>query len=128
LSKGPHTLLVKTFEGGGGHNLRLGFLDENGFELPFGPDGVTVQLTPPPDRFIRGDCNGDGDDNISDAVFSLLFLFSGGLAPACLEACDLNRDGARTITDPIILLEFLFKGGPPAPPPYPACGSCGRMK
>ncbi len=131
LSRGPHTLVVKTFEGGGDHNFRLGFLDAGGFELPFGPEGVAIQFTPPPNRFVRGDCNGDGDDNISDAIFSLLYQFSGGHTPSCLESCDVNRDGALNITDAVYLLDFLFKGGPPAPAPYPACDSalqsdCGR--
>jgi hypothetical protein len=126
LSRGPHTLMVKVFEGGGDHNFRVGFLDEQGFELPGGPAEVAVSFTPPPlpvNSFVRGDCNGDGEDNISDAVFDLLFLFLGGAFPPCRAACDVNGDGGVNIADPIFLLDFLFRGGPPAPAPYPACDS-----
>ncbi|MBI4602583.1 MAG: hypothetical protein HY721_11545, partial [Planctomycetes bacterium] len=126
LSRGPHVLMVKVFEGGGDHNFRLGFLDASGLELPFGPEGVEISLTPPPlpeNRFTRGDCNGDGDDNISDAIFNLIYQFLGGNVPSCLDACDVNEDGTLNITDPVFLLDFLFKGGQPAPAPYPACDS-----
>jgi hypothetical protein len=34
-----------------------------------------------PESFIRGDTNGDGKIDISDAIYILQFLFLGGPAP-----------------------------------------------
>jgi hypothetical protein len=73
-------------------------------------------------RFRRGDCNADRAINLSDAVFALNYLFTGGRTPPCRAACDTNDDGSIVITDPIYLLNFLFLGGPALRPPYPACG------
>ncbi len=72
--------------------------------------------------FVRGDCNGDGGHDISDAVFGLEALFSGGQPPSCVEGCDANDDGGFNISDMIYILSGLFSGGPPPPAPYPGCG------
>ena len=58
--------------------------------------------------FFRSDANGDGAVDISDAVFTLGFLYQGGKRPACLEAADANGDGAVDISDPIVVLRDLF--------------------
>lgn len=67
--------------------------------------------------FLRGDATQDDSINITDAVFSLNFLFAGGAKPRCLDAADSNDDGKLDITDPIWLLAHLFLGGekPAAP-------------
>ena len=75
--------------------------------------------------FHRGDANSSGDFDLSDAVFIFTHLFSGGRAPACLEAADANNDAELNITDGISLLEFLFLGGTAPPPPGPPGGPCG---
>jgi hypothetical protein len=72
-------------------------------------------------RFIRGDADGSGALDISDAIASLEYLFLDGTL-ACLEAADANDDGAVDISDPVRLVLFLFGGGPAIPPPYPALG------
>ncbi|MBN1443575.1 MAG: hypothetical protein JXA90_12770 [Planctomycetes bacterium] len=66
-------------------------------------------------HFRRGDSNGDGRQDISDALATLSFLFLGRDSPGCLDAADTNDDGAVDITDAIRLLAFLFLGA--APPP-----------
>jgi hypothetical protein len=73
-------------------------------------------------RFVRGECNGDGAVDISDAIFGLAFLFSGGPGPRCDDGCDANDDGAVDISDAIWLLGFLFLGGPRPPEPFPSAG------
>ena len=126
LSPGHHTLLVKIFEGGGEHNFRLGFTDEFGVELAEPPSEISVSLVPRriviDPQFVRGDCNLDGDGNITDGIFLLNFLFLGGSPPGCREACDNNGDGELNITNGVYLFNFLFLGGPPPPEPFPACG------
>ena len=71
----------------------------------------------PVNDFIRGDSNDDGVLNVSDAVFTLSFLFIGAELPECLSATDTNDDGTVNITDVIRVLSFLFMGGAGAPPP-----------
>lgn len=75
--------------------------------------------------FRRGDCNDDGDVDISDAIKLFTFLFlAGGKAPFCEDACDSNDDADLDISDPIFVLNFLFRGGhePPLPGSGAACG------
>ncbi|HAK96661.1 MAG TPA: hypothetical protein DCM87_17130 [Planctomycetes bacterium] len=72
--------------------------------------------------FIRGDANGDGRVNLSDAIRSLYYVF--GLSQvACADAVDANDDGAADIADPIYVLEYLFGSGPPPAPPFPRPGA-----
>jgi len=74
---------------------------------------------------VRGDANADGAINISDAIFTLNFLFVGGPHPLCLEATNSNDDKSIDITDGIFLLNYLFLGGPPPTPNGPAPTFCG---
>ncbi len=78
---------------------------------------------PPGESFVRGDCNADGNLDISDAIFGLSALFSGGAA-TCERACDANDDDAFDISDMIYDLSALFvAGSAPPPAPYPGCGT-----
>ncbi|MFN0060624.1 MAG: RHS repeat-associated core domain-containing protein [Planctomycetota bacterium] len=78
-------------------------------------------------QFIRGDCNADGAVQISDAVFTLAYLFvPGSDLPSCTDACDVNGDLLFNISDPIYLLNYLFViASPPPPSPFPDCGASG---
>jgi hypothetical protein len=77
--------------------------------------------------FHRGDANGDGRLDISDAIRTFNFLFLGAPAPGCLEAADSNNDGRADLSDGIFSLNFLFgRGAQPAPPaPGPPSEPCG---
>ncbi len=80
---------------------------------------VCVLCRPPSLRaaeFARGDGNGDGAIDLSDAIFVLGFLFLGTPAPKCSPIADGNADGIVDIADPIFVLGFLFSGTA-APPP-----------
>lgn len=73
--------------------------------------------------FRRGDADGDGQLNITDAVLTLGFLFLGTRTPSCLDAADADDDGHVMLTDAVYLLSYLFNAGPPLPPPAsPSCG------
>ena len=55
--------------------------------------------------------------DISDAVFTLDYLFLGGDAPPCEDAAGANDDGVLEISDPMAALGALFLGGSRLPPP-----------
>ncbi len=73
--------------------------------------------------FMRGDCNGDGVFQISDAVALFSELFSGGPVGPCDDACDVNDDGNKDIADGIYALSSLFSGGADPSSPFDQCGS-----
>ena len=75
-----------------------------------------------PVEFERGDCNGDGDVNLSDAVCILGWLFGGAATPGCIAALNTNGDATVNVTDSVSLLNFLFAGGPAPVDPFPECG------
>jgi hypothetical protein len=69
-------------------------------------DSVHVQLA------LRGDADGGGAIDISDAVFLISYIFSGGPAPNPLYAGDPNCDGSVDISDAVFLIAYIFSGGP----------------
>jgi len=73
-------------------------------------------------EYIRGDCDGDGAVNITDAIGLLNFLFRMG-SVGCLAACDADGGGSLNITDPIRILLSLFMDWGPLLPPR----SCGDV-
>ena len=82
----------------------------------------------PPDVFRRGDANIDGAIDVSDALYTLGYLFGrdGGIPirPNCFDAVDTTDDGAIDVSDSIYGLNYAFFGGaePPAPGPI-VCGA-----
>lgn len=82
---------------------------------------AVTDLTPPGTLFRRGDCNNDGDFNLSDAVCILSYLFSDGGAD-CMDALDTQDDGALNLADAVYLLAYLFANDDPPAPPGLACG------
>ena len=87
------------------------------------PGGCVV---PPPAGaiFRRGDVDGNGTAELTDAVFILNYLFQGFDAPGCPETADSDDNGAVDISDAVRLLGWLFLGGEPLPPP--GAEECGR--
>jgi hypothetical protein len=83
-----------------------------------------ISCTPVPQvPFRRGDANGDGRINITDAIWIVGGLFLGQPFGACTDASDVDDDGRLILTDAIYAVSALFQGGPPPPPPYPDCGN-----
>jgi len=72
-----------------------------------------------PGTFIRGDTDGDGRINLTDAVFVFRHLFQGGAQPECLDAADADDNGTLALPDPIAILIHLFLGQDPLPLPGP---------
>jgi len=63
---------------------------------------------------IRGDIDGDGDDNsVIDLNYLVDFMFRGGPAPPCPVEADLNFDGlSATILDLTFIIDDIYRGGP----------------
>jgi hypothetical protein len=73
-------------------------------------------------NFIRGDADGNGAAEITDAVNILGYLFQGTGDPACLDASDADDSGEIDLTDAVRVLGSLFLGEGPLPSPV-NCGS-----
>jgi hypothetical protein len=58
-----------------------------------------------------GDANGDATVDISDAVWLIAYIFSGGSAPSPLLAGDANCDITVDISDAVYLIAYIFSGG-----------------
>ena len=62
--------------------------------------------------YLCGDANADGSVDISDGVFLIGYIFSGGPAPSPLDAGDANHDSGVDISDVVYLIAYIFSGGP----------------
>jgi hypothetical protein len=73
--------------------------------------------------FRRGDADGSGKLDLTDAIATLQFLYMGYTAPTCKDAADTDDSGTLDLTDAIASLQFQFMGGtPPASPGPVNCG------
>jgi hypothetical protein len=75
--------------------------------------GVSTSLSPFAFALdvLCGDANGDAATDISDVVYLIAYIFSGGSAPAPLLAGDANCDSAVDISDVVYLIAYIFSGG-----------------
>ncbi len=61
--------------------------------------------------FVCGDANGSQAVSISDVVYIINYIFSGGPAPNPLLAGDANCSGGVNISDAVYLINYIFAGG-----------------
>jgi hypothetical protein len=75
--------------------------------------------------FIRADANGDTAVSMSDAIYTLRYLYlPGGAPPPCLKTADTNDDGDMAMSDALHTMRYLYVPGAPTPAdPFPECGS-----
>ena len=81
-----------------------------------GPDTAGVP-------FKRGDTDGNGVVEMSDAIAVLEFLFLGGPAPPCFDAADADDSNDLDVSDGVRVLGWLFLGT--EPPSFPGPTTCG---
>lgn len=61
---------------------------------------------------IRGDVDGEpGDNQITDLVHLVDWMFTGGPAPECMVEVDVNDDGQVDIADLVYVVDYMFRGG-----------------
>lgn len=76
-------------------------------------------------RFFRGDADGNGRIQISDAIL-IIGAVAGGLEPRfdCPRIRDADDNGVLNLTDGLPVLGYVFHldGGPPLPAPFLSCG------
>lgn len=60
---------------------------------------------------LCGDVDQSNAVNISDAVYLINFIFSGGPPPNPFAAGDVNCDSQVTISDAVYIINFIFSGG-----------------
>jgi len=75
------------------------------------------------ENFSRGDADGNGKINISDAV-NIIQIVLGNIEIRydCRDALDANNDGAANISDAVPVLQWIFMRGDRLPEPFLACG------
>ncbi len=71
---------------------------------------VNLRVVDPP--YVCGDADRSGSVDISDAVYLIAYIFSGGPAPNPVEAGDANCDHSIDISDAVYLIAYIFSGGP----------------
>ncbi|HLU47570.1 MAG TPA: CotH kinase family protein, partial [Planctomycetota bacterium] len=83
-----------------------------------------ITVEPRGELFVRGDADGSGRIDVSDAVTIIRAALGliGGDQLDCDDALDANDDGRIDIADSLFLLRALFASGSPPPPPFPDRG------
>ena len=61
--------------------------------------------------YVCGDANADTMVNVSDAVYIINYVFSGGNSPDPLESGDANCDTNVNVSDAVYLINYVFSGG-----------------
>jgi len=73
--------------------------------------------------FVRGDADANGEIAVTDGIYILNFLFTGGPPPSCANAADADGRDDISLSDGVYVLNFLFLGGTPPLAPWPECGA-----
>jgi hypothetical protein len=71
---------------------------------------VSIRVVDPP--YLCGDADGSHSIDISDGVYLIGYIFSGGAAPNPLDAGNANCDSSIDISDVIYLIAYIFGSGP----------------
>ena len=105
-ASGDTTMLTRTFGVPG--NIGIYLKCKDNWAESIDSDSLTIAVL----DYVCGDANGDGTANISDAVFMIAYIFSGGDAPDPLLSGDANCDGSSNISDAVYMITYIFSGGP----------------
>ena len=62
-------------------------------------------------ELLCGDANADEMVNVSDAVYIINYVFSGGNPPDPIEVGDVNCDDKCNVSDAVFLINYVFSSG-----------------
>jgi hypothetical protein len=82
--------------------------------IPAKVDTSAMTLTvvdPTSATYVCGDVNGDCSVDISDVVYLIAYIFSGGAAPDPVLSGDANCDSSVDISDVVHMVAYIFSGG-----------------
>ena len=88
---------------------------KHGYWQDFSSGSATCCVGP-----MRGNVDDDAGDviDISDLVYLVDYMFTGGPAPTCWSEANVDgvgNDDALDISDLVYLVDYMFTGGPPPP-------------
>lgn len=86
----------------------LGVVNWDGANLIFADTLTHI----PQIHYVKGDADGSGAVDVSDVVFLVAFIFSGGPAPDPYAQGDADCSGTIDISDAVYLIAHIFTGGP----------------
>ncbi|TFH65502.1 MAG: hypothetical protein E4G91_02260, partial [Candidatus Zixiibacteriota bacterium] len=91
---------------------RTGYETKSSVYEVFGERNLSIVLDPAP--YVNGDVDHSGDVDISDVVYLISFIFSGGAAPAPWSAAvHIDGNASVDISDVVYLISYIFGGGSP---------------
>ncbi|MCK4462596.1 MAG: PD40 domain-containing protein [candidate division Zixibacteria bacterium] len=61
--------------------------------------------------YVPGDVDGTGGVDISDLVYTVDYMFTGGPPPCVMDALDVNGDCKLDISDLVYFVDYMFQGG-----------------
>lgn len=74
-------------------------------------------------EFVRGDANGNGKVNLTDAILLANNIFAGRhVFFDCDDMLDANDDGNLDASDPVTIINWFYLDGPVIPEPFDVCG------
>lgn len=96
-----------------GHTESADFPVHNPFDGSYNGGTVTAGdvFVTKMNALICGDADGNGIVTISDVVYLINHVFSGGPAPYPLLSGDANCSGTLNISDAVYLINYIFSGG-----------------
>ena len=63
------------------------------------------------EAYVPGDASDDGVVDISDLVYLVDYMFTGGPVPPCMLWVDVNGDCEYDISDLVMMVSYMFTGG-----------------
>ena len=72
---------------------------------------IVMEITEYVQPYVCGNVNGDDKVNVSDAVYIINYVFSGGYPPDPLESGDVNCDSKCNVSDAVCLINYVFSSG-----------------
>lgn len=65
-----------------------------------------------PGGLVCGDLDRNGKVTAADLIYTINYIFRGGMLPDPYELADVNGDGTVDLTDVIYLINYIYKAGP----------------